>query len=61
MDFERFKHAIELRDAGGEEAALHEFETLINPESDSYDKASLLLNQANCLWRLGRLKEARER
>jgi tetratricopeptide (TPR) repeat protein len=61
VDFERFQRAIGLRDSGGEEAALHEFEALVSSESDSYDKASLLLNQANCLWRLGRLREARER
>lgn len=61
MDSERFERAVAMRDAGKEEDALREFEALADLESDQQGKSSLLLNQANCFWRLGRLKEARER
>ena len=61
MDSERFQHAVALRDTGNEEDALREFEALADLESDPHEKADLIGNQANCLSRLGRLKEARQR
>jgi len=60
MDTERFARAVALRDGGKEEDALREFEALASRATDAFYKGSLLLNQANCLWRLGRLEEARE-
>jgi len=61
MDSERFERAITLRDAGREEDALREFEALADLASDTQEKGSLIANQATCFWRLGRLKEARQR
>src|SRR6266700_3507336 len=61
MDDGRFERAIELRNQGKEEDALREFEAMAEVTPNPQEAGSLLLNQANCLWRLGRLKEARER
>lgn len=61
MDAERFRWAISLRDTGKIDEALQELTLLGDGEDNPYDKSSLLLNQASCLLRLGRLAEARER
>lgn len=61
MDYDRFKRAMKLRDAGEVAAALEELEALERPPLDDGDHPTLFLNQANCLWRLGRLTEARQR
>lgn len=61
MDIDGYNRAVALRDAGREEDALREFESLAKLESDAMAKGSLLANQATSLWRLGRLKEARQR
>ncbi len=60
MDSERFNHAITLRDFGREEEAIRELEQLATIESDKQKKGSLIHNKAVCLWRLGRLREARQ-
>ena len=61
VDIERFQHALALKTAGKEEDALLEFEALAAEAPDIQEKGSLILNQATCFWKLGRLKEARER
>ena len=61
MDYQRFSRAIALRDDGENAAALRELEELTALESNDTDKGILLLNQANCLWRIGRLEDARRR
>jgi tetratricopeptide (TPR) repeat protein len=61
LDEERFIRAVALRDAGKEEDALREFESLGSQASDEREKSNLLANKANCLWRMRRLTEARQR
>lgn len=61
MDSERFRHATELRQTGREGEALKEFEAMAEIEADERVRNDLIGNQVNCLWRLGRLTEARER
>lgn len=58
---ERIARTITLRDAGKVEDALKEFEELTSITVDAQMKSSLLGNQANCLSRLGRFIEARQR
>ncbi len=58
---ERITRAIALHEAGKVEDALKEFEELASMTVDAQMKSSLLGNQANCLSRLGRFKEARQR
>ena len=50
-----------MRDAGKLVEALNEFEALANMAATEPERSDLLGNQANCLWRLGRLDEARQR
>ena len=61
MDIPRYSHANALREAGRETEALEEFEAQAEAEPDERERNELIRNQANCLWRLGRLKEARQR
>jgi tetratricopeptide (TPR) repeat protein len=61
MDRERFERGTALRDADQEREALRELEALASSEPDAQWRSSLLANQASCLWRLGRLPEARQR
>jgi tetratricopeptide (TPR) repeat protein len=61
VDYERFERAVALRDGGKAEDALREFEALAKQETDEVDRSILFGAQANCLWRLGRLSEARQR
>lgn len=61
MNIDGYNRAVVLREAGREEDALREFESLAKLESDAMAKGSLLGQQAMCLWRLGRLKDARQR
>jgi hypothetical protein len=60
FDTERFKHAVELRDAGEVEEALREIAALAGSAPDPEAKATLLLNEARCYRLLGRLPEAKE-
>jgi tetratricopeptide (TPR) repeat protein len=61
MNSDRYRRANELRESGREEEALREFEAMAEVEADEQERDSLIGNQVNCLWRLGRLREARER
>lgn len=61
MKEERFNNAWVLRDSGKDAEALREFEALSGLASDDSERRALLLQQANCLWRLNRTKEARDR
>ena len=61
MDGKRFSLASALRDAGKLVEALQEFEALTDLAVDEREKSDLLGNQANCLWRLGQLRDARKR
>jgi len=58
---ERFRNAWVLRDSGKDAEALREFEALSGLASDDSERRALLLQQANCLWRLNRTKGARDR
>jgi tetratricopeptide (TPR) repeat protein len=61
MDGKRYTDATALRDAGKLVEALEEFEALADLAASERERSDLLGNQANCLWRLGRLGEARQR
>lgn len=60
MGARRFQHAIDLRESGRAEEALGELTDLAVSTTDPEERASLLLNQAKCLMKLGRLRDARE-
>src|SRR5258708_29735882 len=61
MDVDRLKRAMAFKEAGKEEDALREFETLAELVSNASEKCGMLVQQASSLWRLGRLDEARRR
>lgn len=61
MDLKRYLHALSLRDQGMNEEALRELQVLADAESSPEQKGSLILDEITCLWRLGRLAEARRR
>src|SRR5260370_4266710 len=61
MDGKRFVRTSAVRDAGKLVEALEEFEALADLAANERERSDLLGNQANCLWRLRRLGEARRR
>lgn len=62
MDYEqRYQHALTLHKSGRAEEALGHFAALAESASDPTDKASILIDEVDCLNTLGRLEEARQR
>ena len=55
---EQFQGAVALRDSGQLEEAAHAFRALVQVASEPERKAILMLGEAGCLGRLGRLEEA---
>jgi tetratricopeptide (TPR) repeat protein len=55
---EQFQRAVALQDSGQLQEAAHAFRALAEVASEPEEKASIMLNAAGCLGRLGRLDEA---
>ncbi|OLE92153.1 MAG: hypothetical protein AUF79_00030 [Crenarchaeota archaeon 13_1_20CM_2_51_8] len=61
MDLNRFQRAAKLQDAGQIAEALKEYQSLANAITDVGEKASVMLNEVNCLSQLGENEQARKR